>query len=188
MSANASQARSTSGRHQRCCCRQCWSKIRCRRCAARKLALRGRPAQERNVEHRAWQDDPASLCARRRLVGCPKNRQEKLIGSRRTARQRHESSSAVVHVVTQKTPVISRSVFGGGFSARRGRSEAIQGAFERHSALPKRVRHERRCWRRYSRRRRRKLRSAHAEARPEGAQEVVSTQQRIARLIVGGQG
>ena len=24
--------------------------------------LRGRPAQERNVEHRAWQDDPASLC------------------------------------------------------------------------------------------------------------------------------
>ena len=110
MSANASQARSTSGRHQRCCCRQCWSKIRCRRCAARKLALRGRPAQERNVEHRAWQDDPASLCARRRLVGCPKNRQKKLIGSRRTARQRHESSSAVVHVVTQKTPVISRTV------------------------------------------------------------------------------
>ena len=110
MSANASQARSTSGRHQRCCCRQCWSKIRCRRCAARKLALRGRPAQERNVEHRAWQDDPASLCARRRLVGCPKNRQEKLIGSRRTARQRHESSSAVVHVVTQKRTVISRSV------------------------------------------------------------------------------
>ena len=110
LSANTLQARSTSGRHQRCCCRQCWSKIRCRRCAARKLALRGRPAQERNVEHRAWQDDPASLCARRRLVGCPKNRQEKLIGSRRTARQRHESSSAVVHVVTQKTPVISRSV------------------------------------------------------------------------------
>ena len=110
MSANALQARSTSGRHQRCCCRQCWSKIRCRRCAARKLALRGRPAQERNVEHRAWQDDPASLCARRRLVGCPKNRQEKLIGSRRTARQRHESSSGVVHGVRQKTPVISRSV------------------------------------------------------------------------------
>ena len=110
LSANTLQARATSGRHQRCCCRQCWSKIRCRRCAARKLALRGRPAQERNVEHRAWQDDPASLCARRRLVGCPKNRQEKLIGSRRTARQRHESSSAVVHVVTQKTPVISRSV------------------------------------------------------------------------------
>ena len=110
LSANTLQARATSGRHQRCCCRQCWSKIRCRRCAARKLALRGRPAQERNVEHRAWQDDPASLCARRRLVGCPKNRQEKLIGSRRTARQRHESSSAVVHVVTQKTPVISRTV------------------------------------------------------------------------------
>ena len=110
LSANTLQARSTSGRHQRCCCRQCWSKIRCRRCAARKLALRGRPAQERNVEHRAWQDDPASLCARRRLVGCPKNRQKKLIGSRRTARQRHESSSAVVHGVTQKTPVISRTV------------------------------------------------------------------------------
>ena len=105
LSANTLQARSTSGRHQRCCCRQCWSKIRCRRCAARKLALRGRPAQERNVEHRAWQDDPASLCARRRLVGCPKNRQEKLIGSRRTARQRHESSSGVVHGVRLKTPV-----------------------------------------------------------------------------------
>lgn len=137
LSANTLQARATSGRHQRCCCRQCWSKIRCRRCAARKLALRGRPAQERNVEHRAWQDDPASLCARRRLVGCPKNRQEKLIGSRRTARQRHESSSAVVHVVTQKTPVISRSVVltrpaTGPSELRARRGHAMQA---RHNAI-----------------------------------------------------
>ena len=45
-----------------------------------------------------------------------------------------------------------------GFSARRGRVEAIPGAFERQSTVPKRMPHARRCWRRLSREKGRKLR------------------------------
>ena len=53
---------------------------------------------------------PAPLCARRWLVGCSKERHQKLIWARCTAPERHASSSGVAHGPTHFFAVNSRTV------------------------------------------------------------------------------
>ena len=109
-SANTSQTCTTSARHQRHCFQQCWSKICCQRCAARNLALCGRPAQERQFVHGARR----STRKRRRHHYCRLGARRSGIESSSEPDARHQSgtraSSGVAHGRHDKKGVKTRTV------------------------------------------------------------------------------